>query len=562
MSMIDIFILDNLNNIKEKINMIRPKTYQALLDQINHKYINSPKNYEIYILDKNNKEIKINNEDNYKLIKDKLYVREINNDNIEKSLFSVNLNKLSESKKDIFYEKFNCIVCTEQIKNENPYLCYGCQKIFHEKCLKKWEATCKSRRNPFSCPGCRSEVPLKDWKKQLDYQENRNNIPNLMIKINEYKSRINKYEDYINKTIETFRNILNKINDMHIMLKLENNNQLNNLVEKYPLNVDNLNIDDISNIINKELDNFNKYSKNVIKSFNKMLELNQENKIQKNIDFDKLVNLLFESEDMNGIIEYKKEINLIYFAEREGTYNIFGEKFVKKNKNNIKIVIDGNQDKLTSKWDFKKGENIVTILIKNKLKNLSHMFHSCKYLKDISELKYLDVKDITDFSYMFSECSLLSDIQSLQNWDVSNAINFANMFRRCSKLSDITSLFNWDVSHCINFEGIFLGCPLLSNLKPIQRWNVSKCSNFQEMFYSCSSLFDIKPLKNWNVCKGNNFKSMFNGCVSLSDITPLQNWNVSNGNNFQQMFSGCSTFLDIEPLNGWNVSEKELLNEE
>ena len=94
--MIDIFILDNLNNTKENINMIRPKTYQEFLDQINLKYINSPKNYEIYILDKNNKEIKINNEDNYKLIKDKLYIREINKDNLEKSLFSVNLNKLSE----------------------------------------------------------------------------------------------------------------------------------------------------------------------------------------------------------------------------------------------------------------------------------------------------------------------------------------------------------------------------------------------------------------------------------------------------------------------------------
>ena len=38
MSIMDIFILDNLNNIKEQTNMIKPRTYQALLDQINHKF--------------------------------------------------------------------------------------------------------------------------------------------------------------------------------------------------------------------------------------------------------------------------------------------------------------------------------------------------------------------------------------------------------------------------------------------------------------------------------------------------------------------------------------------
>ena len=570
MSMLDILILDNLNNTKEEINIIKPKTYKELLDQINHKFNNLPENYEIYILDKNNKEIKINSEDKYRLIKDVLFIREIKGDLLEKSLFSINFNKLSESNQDAF-EKYNCIVCTLQIKNENPDFCYECQKIFHEKCLQKWDKECKSGGNIFTCPNCRSEVPLKNWKKQLNYQENRNNISNLiqenrnnisnlMNKINECQSQINQYEEYISKTIPIFKNILNKINDLHITLKLENNNKLNNLIDKYTLSNENLNIDDISSIINEELENFNNFSKKVINNFIKMLELNKENNIKKNINFDEMVNILFNSENINDIIEYKKEINLGYFVKNKGTYNIFGEKFVNNNKNNIKMLIDGNQNKLTSKWEFKKGENIITILIKNKLKNLSHMFHSCKYLKDISELKYLDVKEITDFSCMFNGCSSLSDIQSLQNWDVSNGNNFSNMFRECSKLSDITPLFNWDVSSCTNFEGIFLGCSLLVNIKPLQKWNVSNCINFQEMFYRCSSLADIKPIRNWNVSKGSNFKAMFTRCLLLSNIKPLQNWNVENGSNFEQMFYGCPSLFDIKPLQNWNVSENELLN--
>ena len=48
----------------------------------------------------------------------------------------MNYNKLSESKQDILDEKYNCYICNSNIKNENPYFCYICQKIFHEKCLK------------------------------------------------------------------------------------------------------------------------------------------------------------------------------------------------------------------------------------------------------------------------------------------------------------------------------------------------------------------------------------------------------------------------------------------
>ena len=343
-------------------------------------------------------------------------------------------------------------------------------------------------------------------------------------------------------------------------LRLENNNKLNNLIEKYSLKDENLNIEKISRTINEELDNINNYSNKIIRKFVNILESNQENKIKGAVGFDEMVKLLYDIENMNDIIEYKKEINLVYFAKKKGNYNIFGEKFVKNNKNNIKIVIDGNQTDLSNWWDFKSGENIITILIKNKLRNLSHMFHSCKCLKDISELKYLDVKDITDFSHMFNGCSSLSDIQSLQNWDVSNGNNFSNMFRECSKLSDITPLFNWDVSSCTNFEGIFLGCSLLVNIKPLQKWNVSNCINFQEMFYRCSSLADIKPIRNWNVSKGSNFKAMFTRCLLLSNIKPLQNWNVENGSNFEQMFYGCPSLFDIKPLQNWNVSENELLN--
>ena len=36
--------------------------------------------------------------------------------------------------------------------------------------------------------------------------------------------------------------------------------------------------------------------------------------------------------------DYKNEINLVYFAKSKGRYSIFGQYFVKNNKNNIELL--------------------------------------------------------------------------------------------------------------------------------------------------------------------------------------------------------------------------------
>jgi len=138
MSRVDIFLLDDSNNSKEEINIIKPKSYKELLIQLRLKLKNIPEYFEIFIID-NNKEIKINNEDKYKIIKDILFIREIEKNILGQSVFEINYNQLSELDKEKLDEKFNCILCTVLIKNENPYLCYKCQNIFHERCLKEWD---------------------------------------------------------------------------------------------------------------------------------------------------------------------------------------------------------------------------------------------------------------------------------------------------------------------------------------------------------------------------------------------------------------------------------------
>jgi len=353
----------------------------------------------------------------------------------------------------------------------------------------------------------------------------------LLLRMKKQKILIKKYERYIEKSMEIFKNILNKINSIHSLIRLKNNDDLNDLLNITPLNFDIL-FNNISKVITEELDEFQNYLinnnkkenifKNSLKSLNIYDNLNNENN-KRNVQISINKKKVQLNQYHKG--EYKNKINLIYFVKSKRNYNIFGEIFVLNNRNNIDLIINGKGHKLVSNYELKRGENNITMVIKNKLINLSHMFTGCDTLKDIKELKHLDISNAKNFSSMFWGCLSLSDITPLEDWDVSNIINFSNMFGGCSLLTDLIPLQNWDVSNGINFEGMFWGCSLLE---------------------------DITPLKNWNVSNGNNFSFMFSECLSLSDITTLQHWNISNESDISYMVWGCPLLTDEASLENRN----------
>ena len=225
-------------------------------------------------------------------------------------------------------------------------------------------------------------------------------------------------------------------------------------------------------------------------SINEFIQNEDKSKSDKNIiniiKNEKIFNLIKNKISNKYIInefnnKYKKEINLIYFSKYGGFESIFGHEFVKNNKNNIDIIINGTEYKLIDYYyELKKGENNIQIKIKNKITNLEYMFYNCTCLKNIEELKYLDTKDINNFSYMFCKCHILSDINALQNWDVSSAKNFEGMFSGCSSLSDISGLKHWNVSNVNNFNSMFKGFSSSLNLKSLLKWNISE-AQYQSM---------------------------------------------------------------------------------
>ena len=247
-------------------------------------------------------------------------------------------------------------------------------------------------------------------------------------------------------------------------------------------------------------------------------------------------------------------INLIYYKENGGWSNIFGFEFVKNNKDNITLIINGEKSELVEKFNLKMGRNNFQMILDNPLKNLKSMFAMVTSLENMEGLKYLNTERVTDFSYMFANCQTLKDITPLKNWNVSKGNNFEGMFLGCTFLSDIKPLENWNVSNIFNFSSMFIFCASLSDINPLHNWNVSNGQNFGFMFKFCNSLSDIRALQNWNVSNARSFKSMFSHCESLSDIQPLQNWNVSNATIFKSMFKNCSSLSDLRPLQNWDVS--------
>ena len=418
------------------------------------------------------------------------------------------------------------------------------------------------------CPNCINKLSIEKWNKKLDHIDNlkdnedliknlyecklRNIMNNNLIiikdkKINELKQYmkkqsklIQKYENYIEKSMHIFKNILIQLNSFHSLYNSKGKNNLDDVLDFYPSNFDNL-YDSLSKVINEELAQLKTYLFDSNK-FQNLMEVNDINfrlvnndhklnndknnenspkKVQININQMKIKLNNHKTE------EFRNRINLIYYAKSEKIHEIFGEEFVLNNTDNIDLIINGKSNKLVSNYELKQGENIVTMIIKNKLVNLSHMFSGCGSLKNIEELKYLNIIKVKDFSSMFWGCLLLSDIKSLQNWDVSNVKNFSYMFGGCSLLSDLTPLANWNVSNGNNFASMFWGCSALSDVKALQSWNVAKGKNFSSMFSECLSLSDISPLNKWRIAYNSDISNMFWECSSLNDKTPLINSNNS-----------------------------------
>ena len=558
-----IVLLDNNNIIEEKV-IKKPQTYSQLIEEIKNNFKYLPDSFNISY-PSSDTEIEINSNEEYQWSKDVIFIRLTGpSDN---SIFENNYNKLSDSCKDLLdCQTYICLICSDIIKNEKPLFCYTCQKIFHHNCLENWDKQRKVNNKIFKCPICQEALPLEKWREKLDFEENRKNIIELMKRFNSLKNEnikqneiIKKYSQNLKKLLNLFINLLNKINELHSLVSPNNNMKLKNLINQLQskLNLINPPIDEIYSVFLHEFDTLQKYiikKKNadfinidkpdiidkIEEPFKQNIIFIDSNKDEHHLKYLNSTGIqrkipLFSSVKVktshalkdrnnicipnlklkNGTKEFKNEINLVYSVKNKGIVNIFGKQFVENNKDNVELIINGEKIELIDKLKLNKGENSIIMILKKKNIDLSYMFYGCKSLKNIDDLKKLDIKEVKSLSHMFYDCYSLSNIQSLKNWDVSNCINFSYMFCGCSSLSDIEPIQDWNVSNCVNLEYMFYGCSSLSDIKPLKNWDVSNVNNFEGMFLGCKSLKNVKYLHNWNILKGCNIINTFYESSSL-----------------------------------------------
>ena len=615
----EVCLLDDSNNIIEEVNMIKPKYYKDLLISIKNKFKNIKEYYEIFIIDENNKEIIINNNNIYSKIKDILFIRLINKNILEQSLYEINYNKLSESKQELLDEKYNCILCSMIIKNENPYYCYECQKIYHEKCLKDWNNKCKKEYKNFSCPNCRNELSIEKWNKKLDYENNRKYDTNIMNKINEYKlnnninniikeKKIKKYEIYINKTFNIFKNVFIKLNDINKILKL-NNNLLNNIINNFSLNIDDIEIDNLSNIFNDELEKIKNYIKlnqnKGEKDFqNQNQKINNDEKSEPNlsdnpkIKLDSFINKKDQEENLNqmneikhkesklenisnmmnnnnqnniinyiiGKIKIKKEdinknIRIINSYEeylrsysmrksKDNYYYIYGnEKEIKEN-----IILEINNTKINFHYYYKfnaEGEYIIKYIFKKFLTKANHLFSDCYNIISLDFTNF-DTQNITYMSCMFKNCRELKNL-NLSNFNSQNVTNMDYMFENCRSLINL-DLYNFNTQNVTDMCRMFKDCYSLINLN-LSNFNTQNVTNMLYMFKNCRALINLN-LSNFNTQNVTNMSYMFENCKSLTHLN-LSNFNTQNAIDIIGMFFNCSSLK----INNIITKDKKILDE-
>ena len=118
--------------------------------------------------------------------------------------------------------------------------------------------------------------------------------------------------------------------------------------------------------------------------------------------------------------EYYKSINIntnnifgsimtIIYNINKNEIQLFGEDFVKNNKDNCYLLIEGKKENLCSKWKINKTD------------------------KELLIIKLIEIKTITDMSNMFSYCISLKNLPDISKWDTKNVTDMRSMFSCCDE---------------------------------------------------------------------------------------------------------------------------------
>ena len=131
------------------------------------------------------------------------------------------------------------------------------------------------------------------------------------------------------------------------------------------------------------------------------------------------------------------ELTFIYKVNiDDNKIKIFNEEFIKNNKDNCKIIVDGKEQEICSE-----------LMVNENMKNKKKL-----------EIKLKEYKPIMNMFAMFGECSSLISLPDICNYDMCKVTNIRSIFFKCSSLNSLSDISQWNTKNIINMRGIFNGC--------------------------------------------------------------------------------------------------------
>ena len=255
--------------------------------------------------------------------------------------------------------------------------------------------------------------------------------------------------------------------------------------------------------------------------------------------------------------------------EYDEKLRLFGEEFVKNNKYNCVIILNGNTQDLSEHIyiDEKmrtKGYMEIHLKEIKPIHSMSHMF--CRgieeadrmlvtFIKDFSEW---DTRYITDMSYLFCCCEELEKLPDISSWNTSNVIDMSNMFSYCGKLEYLPDISNWDTSNVINMSHMFANGWKIKELPDISKWDTSKVKNMEHIFTRCG-FNNIPNISKWETSNLSNISYMFSFCYNLKSLPDISIWKIKSNINMKGMFYYCYYLENVPDISEWNITRETRL---
>ena len=342
-------------------------------------------------------------------------------------------------------------------------------------------------------------------------------------------------KDEVENNLEKFKRKIDKLNEnMEEIIKMINKirNNMNLLYNIYQ---------DI--IINYKIKNRN-YEKLKNISLINNINLNYIDEIINNDDiFIKLKNIVNIHNIMTTKRNLMNEIKIIYKTGDSDRIKIVSQDFVKNNKDNCKIIINGNERELSEFLDISNMKNCGQIEVKLKetktITNMSYMFLDCYNLISLPDFSEWDTSNVTSIQSLFNGCNSLSNLPDISNWNTENVKTIRNIFWGCRKLTQIPDISKWNTSNLTDIKGAFEGCIGLISLPDISKWDTSKVIDMRNVFQNCIALKSLPDISNWNTINVTDMSNLFRNCESIESFPNISKWNIEKVKNFSDIFDGC-----------------------